>query len=70
MKKPYVDYFVNYGQDTRHLFETKCFDKLYKSKTFITTLSKNQAYQLIRMETPNGISTTYTKKKMITERVI
>lgn len=72
-KKPkmmHVDYFVNYGQDTRHLFETKRFDKLYQAKAFITKLNKNQAYQLVRMETPSGISATGSKKKTVAERVI
>lgn len=69
MRKPYrVDYFVNYGPDTRHLFECARFDRLREARAFISELRVNCAHQLVRMAFDGPYSLS-SDKQIIAERV-
>lgn len=65
-----IDYFVNYGPDTRHLIHTKVFARLKDAKLFVQKLNRSKAYTLIRMESPSGWSTAKTTNKILSQRII
>ena len=70
-KKPLsIDYIVNYGITSRHLFETESFPLLRDAKKFIKDLKSKYAWELIKFDTYNPWNPSESVKTKLDEKII